>query len=91
MKLYHFPHSPNTRKVLAVINYLELDTELEMVNLLTGEQMKAEFIQLNPNRKTQHHQEEYRCAHPQEAGEMDDSDRYTINARPCQPLTSRLS
>ncbi len=51
MKLYHFPHSPNTRKVLAVINYLELDTELEMVNLVTGEQMKPEFIQLNPNHK----------------------------------------
>ena len=51
MKLYHFPHSPNTRKVLAVIHYLELDTELVMVNLLTGEQMKAEFIQLNPNHK----------------------------------------
>jgi len=51
MKLYHFPHSPNTRKVLAVIHSLELDTELEMVNLLTGEQMKAEFIRLNPNHK----------------------------------------
>ncbi len=51
MKLYHIPHSPNTRKVLAVIHYLELDTELEMENLLTGDQMKAEFIQLN-NHKT---------------------------------------
>ena len=49
MKLYHFPHSPNTRKVLAVIHHLGLDTELEMVNLVTGEQMKPEFIRLNPN------------------------------------------
>lgn len=52
MKLYHFPHSPNTRKVLAVIHHLGLDIELEIVNLLNGEQMKNEFLRLNPNHKT---------------------------------------
>jgi glutathione S-transferase len=52
MKLYHFPRSPNTRKVLAVIVHLGLNTELETVDLLKGEQMKPEFIRLNPNHKT---------------------------------------
>ena len=51
MKLYHFPHSPNARKVLAVIHHLGLDVELEVVNLLNGEHMRPEFIRLNPNHK----------------------------------------
>ncbi|MFH0351605.1 MAG: glutathione S-transferase N-terminal domain-containing protein [Chromatiales bacterium] len=29
MKLYHFPVSPNSRRVLAVIYHLGLDCELE--------------------------------------------------------------
>jgi glutathione S-transferase len=52
MKLYHFPHSPNTRKVLAVIHHLGLNTELETVNLLSGDQMKPEYLALNPNHMT---------------------------------------
>ena len=52
MKLYHFPRSPNTRKVLAVIYHLELNTKMETVDLLKGEQMKPEFVRLNPNHKT---------------------------------------
>ncbi|MGH8467628.1 MAG: glutathione S-transferase family protein [Gammaproteobacteria bacterium] len=49
MKLYHFPVSPNSRRVLAVIYHLGLDCELETVDLSSGQQMKPEFLQLNPN------------------------------------------
>ncbi|NIO38803.1 MAG: glutathione S-transferase family protein [Burkholderiales bacterium] len=52
MKLYGFPLSPNTRKVLAVVHALDLDVELVVVDLVKGEQMKPEFIRLNPNHKT---------------------------------------
>ena len=49
MKLYHFPVSPNSRRVLAVIYHLGLDCELEAVDLPGGQQMKPEFLRLNPN------------------------------------------
>ncbi len=49
MKLYHFPISPNSRRVVAVLHYLNLDCELELVDLSKGEQMKDSFIKLNPN------------------------------------------
>lgn len=52
MKLYCFPLSPNTRKVLAVVHALALDVELVVVDLLKGEQMNVDFIRLNPNHKT---------------------------------------
>jgi glutathione S-transferase len=49
MKLYHFPISPNSRRVWAVINHLGLDCEYITLDLLNGEQMSPEFVALNPN------------------------------------------
>ncbi len=49
MKLYHFPPSPNSRRVLAVIHHLGLDCELVPVDLFEGEQMRPGFVALNPN------------------------------------------
>jgi glutathione S-transferase len=49
MKLYHFPLSPNSRRVVAVLHYLNLDCELEVVDLSKGEQMNESFLKLNPN------------------------------------------
>ena len=52
MKLHYFPPSPNTRKVQAVIHHLDLRVDLEMVNLVTGEQKKPEYTAINSNQKT---------------------------------------
>jgi glutathione S-transferase len=52
MKLYHFPPSPNTRKVHAVAIHLELPLELRLVDLQKGEQRAPEFVQLNPTGRT---------------------------------------
>ena len=49
MKLYHFPMSPNARKVVAVLHYLNLECELVVVDLSKGEQMQKCFLDLNPN------------------------------------------
>ena len=49
MKIYHFPYSPNSRRVLAVAFHLGLEPELIKVDLGQGEQMRAEFLRLNPN------------------------------------------
>lgn len=49
MKLYHFPISPNSRRVIAVLHHLGLECELQVVDLLKGEQMQPEFLTLNPN------------------------------------------
>lgn len=49
MKLYHFPFSPNSRKVVAVLQHLKLDCEFEVIDLSKGEQMNPEFVKLNPN------------------------------------------
>ena len=51
MKLYHFPPSPNSRRVLAVAYHLGLDPELIDVSLPKGEHMQPEYIALNPNHK----------------------------------------
>jgi glutathione S-transferase len=52
MKLYYFPYSPNSRKVLAVVHHLGLTPEIQVVNLLEDEQLRPEFLQLNSNHKT---------------------------------------
>jgi glutathione S-transferase len=49
MKLYHFPISPNSRRVIAVLHHLDLACELQALDLTKGEQLKDEFISLNPN------------------------------------------
>lgn len=51
MKLYHFPPSPNSRRVLAVAYHLGLDPELIPIALAEGEHMQPEFIAMNPNHK----------------------------------------
>ena len=51
MKLYHFPPSPNSRRVLAVAYHLGLDPELIELSLLRGEHMNPDFVALNPNHK----------------------------------------
>ncbi|OGT33503.1 MAG: glutathione S-transferase [Gammaproteobacteria bacterium RBG_16_51_14] len=51
MKLYHFPHSPNSRRVLAVAFHLGIELELETIALPTGAHMQPDFVKLNPNHK----------------------------------------
>jgi glutathione S-transferase len=49
MKLYEFPLSPNSRRVVAVLHHLDLDCEREVVDLSKGAQMQPDFVSLNPN------------------------------------------
>ena len=49
MKLYHFPISPNSRRVVAVLHHLQLPCELQTLDLGKGEQLQADFLKLNPN------------------------------------------
>ncbi|NOJ21720.1 glutathione S-transferase family protein [Vibrio coralliilyticus] len=49
MKLYTIVGSPNSRKVLAVINHLGLDIEIEYLDLFSGEHKQPEYVSLNPN------------------------------------------
>jgi len=51
MKLYVFPPSPRAFKVLALANHLGLGYELKIVDLTKGEQLRPEFVALNPNKK----------------------------------------
>ena len=51
MKLYHFPPSPNSRRVLATAYHLGFAPELITVQLPAGENMAPEFTALNPNNK----------------------------------------
>jgi glutathione S-transferase len=49
MKLYAIVGSPNSRKVLAVINHLGLDVDIEYLDLLAGDHKKHAYEALNPN------------------------------------------
>ncbi len=49
MKLYHYPISPNSRKVIAVLHHLNLTCEYQTIDLSKREQMQPEFLALNPN------------------------------------------
>lgn len=49
MKLYHFESSPPARSVLMTIRNLNLDVEIISVDLMKGDQMKPEFLKVNPN------------------------------------------
>ena len=51
MKLYTFPPSPNSRKIMAVAHYLGIELDVHFVDLTKGDQMKPEFLALNPNHK----------------------------------------
>lgn len=49
MKLYAIVGSPNSRKVLAVINHTGIDVEIEYLDLFAGDTRRPEFTALNPN------------------------------------------
>ena len=51
MKLYYHPRSPNSIPVLAVAYHLGIDLDLQVVDLLSGEQRKPDFLRSNPNGK----------------------------------------
>jgi len=47
--LYVFPPSPRAFKVMAIANYLGIDTALRIVDLIKGDQNTPEYAALNPN------------------------------------------
>ena len=49
MKLYAIVGSPNSRKVLAVINHLGIDVDIEYLELFAGDTKKPTYEALNPN------------------------------------------
>lgn len=49
MKLYYIVGSPNCRKVLAVINHLGIDVEIEYLDFFTGDLRETSYLALNPN------------------------------------------
>lgn len=51
MKLYYVVGSPNCRKVLCVINHLQLDVDMEYLDFFTGDIGTEEFLTVNPNGK----------------------------------------
>ena len=51
MKLYAIVGSPNSRKVLSVINHLGLDIEVEYLDLFQGQHKTPEYLAINPNGK----------------------------------------
>jgi glutathione S-transferase len=52
MKLYQFPGSPNSRRVLAVIEHLGVDVELHLVDLAKGASRTPEYLAINPMGRT---------------------------------------
>jgi glutathione S-transferase len=52
LKLYVFPPSPRSFKVLAAASFLGLEYEKCVVNLGKGEQRTQEYLDINPNGKT---------------------------------------
>ncbi len=51
MKLYQHPQSHNCRKVLAVLQHLDIECELETVDVFAGATHTPDFFALNPNGK----------------------------------------
>ncbi|CAA0099509.1 Glutathione S-transferase GstB [BD1-7 clade bacterium] len=49
MKLYTIVGSPNSRKVLAVIDHIGLDVEVEYLDLAAGDTQQPGYMALNPN------------------------------------------
>lgn len=49
MKLYHFPASPNARRVLAVLAHLEMEVEHQIVDISKGHSRRPEYLEVNPN------------------------------------------
>lgn len=46
--LYYLPPSPPCRSILLLAKMLELELDLKVINILEGEQMKPEFLEMNP-------------------------------------------
>ncbi|CRK97501.1 CLUMA_CG010890, isoform A [Clunio marinus] len=46
--IYHSPYSPFSRSVLLFAHHLELEIEVKIVDLLEGDQMKPEYLKMNP-------------------------------------------
>lgn len=51
MKLYTFPASPNSIKVMAVANHVGVQLDVELVDLTAGASKTPEFMKMNPNGK----------------------------------------
>ena len=49
LTFYTFPPSMNCRKVQAVINYLDIEVETQVVDLSKGKTREREYLALNPN------------------------------------------
>ncbi|SEI09702.1 glutathione S-transferase family protein [Pseudomonas asplenii] len=49
MRLHYHPVSTCSRRVLMVVQHLEIKVDLVLVNLFKGEQNSPEFLKLNPN------------------------------------------
>ncbi len=49
MKLYTLPGSPNSRKVVAVLNHLGMRAEIVALDFSAGDTARPEFLALNPN------------------------------------------
>jgi glutathione S-transferase len=52
MKLYGFPASPNTWKVLAVAHHLGIPLDVVFVDLTKGAQRESDYLALNPTGRT---------------------------------------
>lgn len=52
MKLYGFPGSPNTWKVRALAEHIGVPLELEIVDLMQGQQKQKAFLAINPTGRT---------------------------------------
>src|SRR5215468_5509496 len=48
-ELYVFPPSPRAFKVMALANYLGIEPNLHMIDLIKGEQKSPQYAALNPN------------------------------------------
>ncbi|XP_037950444.1 glutathione S-transferase D7 isoform X2 [Teleopsis dalmanni] len=46
--LYYLPPSPPCRCILLLAKLLDIEFELRIINVLEGDQMKPEFLQINP-------------------------------------------
>src|SRR5579864_9011235 len=51
MKLYVLPPSPRAFKVIALKNQLGIDCEMQIVDLSKGDQLRPEYIAMNPNKR----------------------------------------
>lgn len=46
--LYYMPPSPPCRSILLLAKMLEIDLDLKLINILEGENLKQDFVEINP-------------------------------------------